>query len=379
MKTLGLIMAGGQGERMRASGVQCPKPLVPIRGVPLLERNLCALLGAGLRQIVVSVPAVIPEIRGFTLSRGRALVEAIGGKISLLEEERPLGNIGCAGRLREAADTVLVVYADNLTAINLRALLDEHHKSGAALTLATHYEPFKMPFGEVRVVDKDIVEYVEKPQYQFLVCSAVSALGPEALNALPLERPTGLSNLAQMLISSGKKVRAFSHTSPWVDVNDATASERAERIVAANLQEFECWAQQPDAIVVGVLWQAPTGILLGKHHASDEGDEGAWEIPSRELALSDGSVEATARELTKELGCSPESLRSLTVFDEVDPRSRRILRYHIFSQTLGFDAQAPRLSHSHRWLKLDEAANQSNVSSIVPRAIAALKGSTSLN
>src|SRR5436305_1018093 len=49
-------MAGGRGERMRASGVAVPKPLVLVRGTPLVEHNLLQLLRHGFDDVVVSVP-----------------------------------------------------------------------------------------------------------------------------------------------------------------------------------------------------------------------------------------------------------------------------------------------------------------------------------
>ena len=71
MKAAAMVMAGGEGERMRLSLGPVPKPLVPIRGVPLLERNLIALLSKGWRHIVVSAPSAIPAIGGFVRSRGK--------------------------------------------------------------------------------------------------------------------------------------------------------------------------------------------------------------------------------------------------------------------------------------------------------------------
>ena len=108
---------------MSAPGVRVPKPLVEVAGATLLERNLVALLRAGLRDIVVSAPAAVPEIGEATLQRGRALCEAAGVGLSLLMEDEPLGNIGCARQLAGTADEVLVTYADNLTTLDLRLVL----------------------------------------------------------------------------------------------------------------------------------------------------------------------------------------------------------------------------------------------------------------
>jgi NDP-sugar pyrophosphorylase family protein len=241
MHTVALLMAGGRGERMRASGVLVPKPLVEVAGATVLERNLVALLRAGLREIVVSAPAAEPEIGAVTLERGRALCEAAGVGLSLLVEDEPLGNIGCARQLAGRTDEVLVTYADNLTTLDLRLVLAHHRTSGAALTLAAHEEPLRLPYGELEVVRGEVVAYREKPEWRPLVCSAVSVLGPAALEVPRADAPTGLVDLFRGVRRNGGLVVAFSHTAPWVDVNDAAAIRRADELVAIHRAGFEQW------------------------------------------------------------------------------------------------------------------------------------------
>jgi NDP-sugar pyrophosphorylase family protein len=233
-----LVMAGGSGERMRASGTCVPKPLVEVNGVSLLERNLQQVFAAGFHDVCVSVPSAVPEIGRFVRTRGLEIAEAWGAVLSPLEERRPLGNIGCAGRLQGAASHVLVVYSDNLTTIDLTRLLLEHRDSGATLTLAVHDEPFRLPFGQVYEAGDRIVNYVEKPEHRFAVCSAVSALSDLALRRLPPDRPTSISELARELIAAGAYVRSFRHASPWIDVNDLAAVARAEALIAAHPDAF---------------------------------------------------------------------------------------------------------------------------------------------
>jgi NDP-mannose synthase len=242
--TKALIMAGGSGERMRASGSAVPKPLVEVMGVPLLERNLHQVLAAGFHDVCVSVPEGIPEIAQFVRTRGLQIARAWGATLTVLVEQQPLGNIGCSGRLRGAADHVLVVYADNLTGIDLTRLLSEHQVSGAALTLAVHDEPFRLPFGQVYEVGDRIVDYVEKPEHRFAVCSAVSALSDVALRSLPADRPTSISELARGLIAAGAYVRSFRHSAPWIDVNDLAAVAGAEALIAAHPDAFALTAER---------------------------------------------------------------------------------------------------------------------------------------
>jgi NDP-sugar pyrophosphorylase family protein len=230
--TTALIMAGGRGERMRAAGSSTPKPLVPIRGVPLLERNLLALLHSGFQDIVVAVPAHTQTIADFVRGRCSALAASQGAHLGLFEETTALGNIGAAAEVEHRDGELLVVYTDNLTSLDLNALVRHHGRAGAALTSAVHFEPFPIPFGEVEVQDGLIVAYHEKPERRILVSSGLFVLSPTAIAHIPRGRSTGVSWLANRLLAAGEKVAAFPHDAPWVDVNDLAAIRRAEQLVA---------------------------------------------------------------------------------------------------------------------------------------------------
>lgn len=238
MKVVGLIMAGGAGTRMANSGGVVPKPLVPIRGRAVLEHNVRAMLASGVTEIVVSVRANGHEVADFAKKQCRPLAVSSGGSLEVLVEDKPLGNIGCLSSLTGRADAVVVTYADNLTALKPQDLLWQHIQNNSDLTLAAHWHPFQMPFGELRTEGTRITAYTEKPVTKWLVCSAVCVAGPNAVDALPKDKPTGLSQFAQMLITGGQRVDAFEHEVPWIDINDTQSIAKAEQLIDDNPQAF---------------------------------------------------------------------------------------------------------------------------------------------
>ena len=241
MTRTAIIMAGGRGERMARSGVRDPKPLVTVAGVTLLEWNLRLLVRSGVDRVLVSVAAGDREVRDVVAARLRAIGEQDGVAVDELVEERPLGNIGPVGLLAGSVDRVLVVYADNLTGLDLQALDDDHLAGDADLTLAAHHEPFVMPFGELSTAADDprrLLAYTEKPTYRPLVSSGVMVLGRRAVDRAVVEGPIGISQLAQALVDEGGAVRLWIHDAPWVDVNDRPAIERAEQLVARHPELF---------------------------------------------------------------------------------------------------------------------------------------------
>ena len=246
MKTA-MIMAGGAGTRMHQSGSTLPKPLVEVAGVTLLERNLQQLLRFGFDTVYISVSSNSKLIREFTNNRLMPIAELAGISIQEVCETNPLGNIGAAGLVHGQCDSLLVVYADNLTTLDLSAVWRSHHETDPDITLATHHQTFQMPFGEVAICNEtsEVSAYTEKPEYSIPVCSAISVLGPWALSVLASRSPMGISDLTRLAIRQQKQVYAFQHQAPWIDVNDLSERHRALKLVAEHFDQFENWWAGP--------------------------------------------------------------------------------------------------------------------------------------
>ncbi|HEX6927146.1 MAG TPA: sugar phosphate nucleotidyltransferase [Longimicrobiaceae bacterium] len=247
MNVVGLVMAGGRGERARRSIADISKPLLEVGGVTLIERNLLALVEAGFRKLVVSVSAADSALSSFVADRCGTLVGSWGGSLELLAERWPRGNIGCAAELRGRGATVLVVFADNLTSMSLHSIVRSHVEHDADLTLATHREAIPIPYGEVRVRQGRVTEYSEKPVHRVLICSGIAVLGERALAAIPADEAMGISQLARKLIDQGALVREYRHSASWVDVNDAASLSRAELLFSRSQREFTPPSNDPRA------------------------------------------------------------------------------------------------------------------------------------
>jgi NDP-sugar pyrophosphorylase family protein len=232
--TWGLVVAGGSGERMRRSGSDVAKPLVRVDGITLLERNVLALLRHGVVDVAIAVAAAHDDVRAFAAGPCAERITGSGGRFQLIVEQRPLGSVGSARLVAPGEDTdVLVVNADNLTALDLGALLDDHRRSNATATLAVHTERFHMPFGEVTLAGDNVTAYTEKPTYDISIASAVTVLGRRAVDQIQDDEFLNLPHLAQRLLERGESIHAHRHDAPWVDVNDVPAAMRARESIAA--------------------------------------------------------------------------------------------------------------------------------------------------
>jgi NDP-sugar pyrophosphorylase family protein len=218
-------MAGGGSTRMRATMGPLHKALVPVSGVPLLDRNLRTLEAQGFSDIIVAVNVSEPDLGRHVTLRGRRV----------LWEEVPLGTIGAARLAIGEADSLLIVNVDNLTSLSLNSLVNFHKEKEASMTIATHQEPFQIPFGELALTHETVDAYIEKPVKPVWISSGTYVLSPEACAMIPEGRRVDVPELVAILIAAGKQVAAFRHQSAWIDVNQADAIPRAEQIAGSNI------------------------------------------------------------------------------------------------------------------------------------------------
>jgi NDP-sugar pyrophosphorylase family protein len=218
---------------MRAGGVAVPKPLVRVAGVPLVERNVCALLHHGFRDLAVVVPAALPEVEAFALGRLAGIARAAGATLDVVVEVDALGNAGGAAPAAAGTREALVVFADNLTAIDLAAVVAHHRHEGAALTLAVHTIEVPIAYGVLDLDGSQIVGYREKPRLPVQVSSGVAVLGRDAIDEAALG-PCGFVDLFRGVSARGLRVEAFAHRDLWVDVNEPAGVTLAESMLAAH-------------------------------------------------------------------------------------------------------------------------------------------------
>ena len=128
-----------------------------------------------------------------------------------------------------------MINVDNVTDLDLRALFDFHLESKAALTVASHREPFRIPFGQLETAGSQVTACVEKPALPILISSGTYVLGRRAMSAIAPNGRTQAPDLMNALIRSGELVASYEHSACWIDVNDEAALARAEAALAQKM------------------------------------------------------------------------------------------------------------------------------------------------
>jgi NDP-sugar pyrophosphorylase family protein len=218
-----VIMAGGQGLRLRPLTDAVPKPMLRVAGRPILERLVLHLVGHGVERIFVSVNYLGHVIEGY-FGDG----ERFGARIEYLREEAPLGTAGALGLLPEKpVAPLLLLNGDLVTSANVGRLLDFHAAGAYDATIGIHRYLHTVPFGCVERNGDRVVSLEEKPTLTREVNSGIYALGPEAVSLIEPGVPATMPHLVDALLSQGRPVGAFEIDDDWIDVGHREQLARA--------------------------------------------------------------------------------------------------------------------------------------------------------
>src|ERR671933_2398833 len=217
-----VVMAGGEGTRLRPLTSNQPKPMVSIVGKPCMEHILELLRTHGFEEVVVTVAFLPQAIRSY-FGDG----DSLGLRLEYSVEESPLGT---AGSVRLASDrlddTFLVISGDALCDIDLTRLVEFHREQGADVTIALKSVDNPLEFGIVVTDDEGRVErFLEKPSwgqvFSDTINTGIYVLEPEVLRHVPTDRPYDFSKeLFPLLLEMGRPLYGYVFDEYWQDIGN---------------------------------------------------------------------------------------------------------------------------------------------------------------
>ena len=149
MKTI--LMAGGRGTRIAELFPNIPKPLIPVDGMPILEREIRSLASQGFRDVILTVGYLAEKIMAYFGDGSK-----LGVRIDYFVEETPLGNAGALFRLKNKIgdEPFLLLNADAAFDVDFNRMVGFHKQHGGLVTLFTH--PNSHPYDSGLIIaDKD--------------------------------------------------------------------------------------------------------------------------------------------------------------------------------------------------------------------------------
>ncbi len=221
-----VIMAGGEGTRLRPVTGALPKPLAPLVGKPIMEHILLLLRRHGFSEVCAALRYGSCEIRS-AFGDGRRL----GLHIQYRVEDRPLGT---AGGVKNCADfygdeDFLVISGDAVCDFDLSLLMARHRERGAAVTVALSRQAVPLRYG-LAVTDGEgrIRSFVEKPRWPRVVTDLVNTgiyvLSPRAMAQVPPGQPFDFArDLFPRLLEQGEVLLGLPMEGYWCDAGTPLA------------------------------------------------------------------------------------------------------------------------------------------------------------
>lgn len=188
MKTV--IMAGGRGTRISELFPDIPKPLIPIEGVPVLEREIISLRNQGFKDIIMTVSHMGDKIMNHFGDGAK-----LGVAIQYYNEVTPLGNAGALFKLREQLgdEPFLLLNADAIFDVDFNRMVRFHQEHGGLVTLFTH--PNNHPYDSGLIIaEKDMSvqswlakEDVRPTYYKNRVNAGLHVIDPKVLDMVSID------------------------------------------------------------------------------------------------------------------------------------------------------------------------------------------------
>lgn len=225
-ENLMVIMAGGQGTRLRPHTEKCPKSLVPVSGKPMLEHIIERAKAEGFGHFVLAIHHLGHMIEDYFGDGSRWQVQ-----IDYLREETPLGTVGAVGLLNPRPKVPLLVSnGDVMTDLRYGDLLDFHSSHDAVATMAVRLHEWQHPFGVVRTNGVDIVGFEEKPVSRSHINAGIYVLEPSALEILGNGEHCDMPTLFSRLQEKAARTIVYPMHEPWLDVGRVDDLKRAHTL-----------------------------------------------------------------------------------------------------------------------------------------------------
>jgi dTDP-glucose pyrophosphorylase len=219
-----VIMAGGKGTRLHPQTKNCPKPLLPIAGKPILEHIIDRAKVEGFSHFILAIQHLGHMIEDY-FGNG----DSFGVKIEYLREESPLGTAGALSLLDPLPESPFVVTnGDVLTDIHYGELIDFHVQHNATATMAVRVHEWQNPFGVVKTQGIEITGYEEKPLYRSHINAGVYVIEPSVLRFLSKSIPCDMPKLFGLIQGQAMKIVAYATHESWIDIGRPIDFSRAD-------------------------------------------------------------------------------------------------------------------------------------------------------
>lgn len=221
-----VIMCGGLGTRLGDLTRSCPKPMLRIGGVPILERIMKTLMSSGISTFFFATNYLRSQIEEYFDDGSNWNVS-----ITYLKEEKRLGTGGALSLLPSRPEhPVLVMNGDLLTNMNFLNMIKYHQTSCAKATMGIVEFQYQNPYGVIRHANSRLLGIEEKPVSTWFINSGIYVIEPDLLDYVPDNCFLDMPNLLLQAREDGHPIGVYPIYETWLDIGRPDDYRLAEEI-----------------------------------------------------------------------------------------------------------------------------------------------------
>ena len=223
-----IIMAGGEGKRLRPLTENTPKPLLKVGGKPIIEYNIDRLQQVGIKNITLSINYLGDQLRNyFGNGANRKL------NIQYVQEDKPLGTIGSILLVDHFMhDDIIVMNSDLLTNIDFKDFYRSFKESGADMAVAATSYHVDVPYGVLEADDSNkVLSLKEKPRYTYYSNAGIYILKKDLLKMIPQDEFYDITDLMKRILEMNLTMVTYPINGYWLDIGKHEDFEKAQQDV----------------------------------------------------------------------------------------------------------------------------------------------------
>lgn len=223
-----VIMAGGQGTRLRPITNIIPKPLVPLGDKPIIEIIADRFQRHGVSQFYISV-----NYKGEMIEQYFNGIENRPYDVSYIHEEKPLGTAGSLYMLKNTIDTPFFISnCDILLNQDYSEVYEYHRENNNELTLVAALKHYRIPYGTLETGEGGLLTGIqEKPEMTYLINSGMYILEPHLLDEVPENEFFHITHLIDKIRARNGRVGVFPVSEgSWLDIGEWKEYNRTQEL-----------------------------------------------------------------------------------------------------------------------------------------------------
>ncbi|MDM1086225.1 nucleotidyltransferase family protein [Myroides odoratimimus] len=220
-----VLMAGGEGKRLRPLTENTPKPLLKVGDKPIIEYNIDRLINCGIKTINLSINYLGNQLIDY-FGDG----ESKGVSIQYVKEDKPLGTIGSILLVEDFHhDDIIVMNSDLLTNIDFADFYKMYKDSGADMAVAATSYHVDVPYAVLEVNQENQVKSLkEKPRYTYYSNAGIYILNKSLLKMIPNGEFFDITDLMERILEMNLKLVTYPINGYWLDIGKHDDFKKAQ-------------------------------------------------------------------------------------------------------------------------------------------------------